>query len=162
MSNRPRRSRSCAHCGRRFVVNPRVGKRHRFCSHPACARASRRVAQQKWLKHWLEQSGGEPYFSGETNAENVRAWRARHPQYWKRTDGRKRRPRAALRLTGRLKSAMTCVALQDTIAPRLALEIGIISRLSGATLQDAIAGEIRATMLRGYAILHGKRFPRAQ
>ena len=48
---------------------------------------------------------------------------------------------------------MRYVALQDTIDTRLALEIGIISQLTGAALQDTIAKEIRRLMLRGYAIL---------
>jgi hypothetical protein len=39
------------------------------------------------------------------------------------------------------------------IDTHLALKIGIISELSGATLQDTIAKEIRRLMLRGYAIL---------
>ncbi len=43
------------------------------------------------------------------------------------------------------------------IDTHLALTIGIISDLTGATLQDTIAKEIRRLMLRGYAIL--RRIP---
>lgn len=144
--------RSCAHCGRQFVVDPRVGKRHRFCSRPECVRASRRTAQQKWLR----KNGGNSYFAGKENLEKVRAWRKHHPQYWKRTSRRKGARSAAFRLSKSLQAALRCVALQDVIEPRLALEIGIIARLSGAALQDTIASEISATMLRGYAILNAR------
>lgn len=153
--HRPKSKRPCAHCGEQFVVNPRLGKRHRFCSRSACAQASRRAAQQKWLK----KNGGNSYFAGKKSVEKVRAWRERHPGYWKRTNRHQGRQPGAFRLTRKLKAALRNVALQDVIDTRLALEIGIISRLSGVALQDAIAREIRATMLRGNAILRGQRIP---
>jgi hypothetical protein len=148
--------RLCAHCGRPFVINPRRGKLHRFCTRPACAQVSRQVAQQNWLK----KNGGKSYFLSKNSVENVRAWRKAHPQYWKRTGRRQRTQPAGFRLTRNLKAALRCVALQDVIDTRLALEIGIISRLSGAALQDEIASEILACILRGNAILRGQRSPR--
>jgi hypothetical protein len=154
--------RRCAHCGRQFVVNPRAGKRHRCCSRTKCVQARQEAAQKKWLKKWRKENGGESYFSGEKSLENARAWRARNPQYWKRTRRHKGAWSGAFRLTRKLKAVLRSVALQDAIDTRLALEIGIISRLSGVALQDAIAREIRATMLRGYAILRGQRIPRAR
>jgi len=42
------------------------------------------------------------------------------------------------------------------IDTHLALKIGIISHLSGATLQDTIAKEMRRLTLLGHAILRGK------
>lgn len=42
------------------------------------------------------------------------------------------------------------------IDARLALEIGIISEISGAALQDTIAKEIDRLTMRGYAILRGE------
>lgn len=156
--DRAKSRRRCAHCGRSFMINPRLGKRHRFCSRPVCARASRRTAQQKWLK----RSGGKNHFCGWENVTRVREWRQRHPQYWKRTHRHKGTRSGKFRLTRKLAAVLRSGALQDTIDTRLALEIGMISRLSGVALQDAIAREIRATMLRGYAILRGQRIPRAR
>jgi hypothetical protein len=92
----------------------------------------------------------------------MRAWRKRHPQYWKRTRRHKGVRSGVFRLTRKLKGALRYIALQDTIDKRLALEIGIISRLSGAALQDTIAREMHATMLLGYAILRGQPIPRAR
>lgn len=118
-------TRRCAHCGQRFLVNPRLGARHRFCSKPVCSRASRICAQKKWLR----KNGGKGYFTSEDvwpkNRERVRRWRARNPQY--------RRQRRALiaaldrRITvsGALAAKMRYVALQDTIDTRFALKIAL-------------------------------------
>ncbi len=149
--------RRCAHCRRPFVVNPRVGKLHRYCSRPACAKASRRAAQQKWLK----SNGGKAFYRGKENAQHVRDWRARTPQYWKRP---RRHPGVRFgkfRLTPKLAAVLRSVALQDEIDTVLALQVGTISRLSGTALQDTIAREMRATMLLGRAILRGQRIPGA-
>lgn len=143
------RSRACAHCGQRFVVNPRLGKRHRFCSNLECARASRKAARKKWLK----KNGGQRYFDGSQNIERVQGWRREHPRYWKRIRASTRSRCNGFTLTKELAATLRYVALQDTIDTRLALEIGIISQLSGAALQDTIAKEVRRLMLRGYAIL---------
>ena len=151
-SDHRNQTRCCAHCGQQFAVNPRLGKRHRFCSQPLCAQASRQVAQKKWLR----KNGGKIYFSGQENTDRVRNWRDRHPRYWKRKHRCEDVGKAAFKLTKTLAAILRYVALQDTIDTRLALEIGIISELSGAALQDTIAKEIRRLMLRGYAILRRK------
>lgn len=151
-------SRLCAHCGHPFAVDPRPGKRHHFCSRLACARASRRATQKKWRNG---AGKGNPA-DGWIDIERVREWRKRHPQYWKRVRRSGRQQLAAFRLTRSLAAALKGLALQDTIDTRLALEIGIISRLSGAALQDTIAKEIRATILRGNAILRGQRISGAR
>jgi hypothetical protein len=146
-------TRRCAHCGHRFPINPRVGSRHRYCANPACARVSRATARRRWLK----KNGGKKYFEGHENTERVRTWRDQHPKYWRR-DGRVQRSRRKkFGLSKSLSAALRYVALQDMIDTHLALKIGIISELTGATLQDTIAKEIRRLMLRGYAIL--RRIP---
>ena len=148
--HRPRnRSRACAHCGQRFVFNPRLGPLHRFCTLPKCAKASRCAARKRWLK----KNGGKAYYLGGHNNDRVRAWRRRHPRYWKNCMQSKYSRRPDFALSKKLAEVLGYVALQDTIDTRLALEIGIISQLSGVALQDTIATEIRRLMLRGYAIL---------
>jgi len=148
-----KQTRPCAHCGHRFNINPRVGLRHRFCAKPDCTRASRASARKRWLR----KNGGRKYFDGEENTERVRTWRNRHPRYWRRKSRIQRSRRNGFVLTKRLSSVLRYVALQDTIDTHLALKIGIISHVSGATLQDTIAKELRRLMLRGHAILRGKK-----
>ena len=41
--------RNCFYCGRKFVPDPRIGKRHRYCHKPECRRASRATSRANWL-----------------------------------------------------------------------------------------------------------------
>jgi hypothetical protein len=147
----PKQTRRCTNCGRRFPINPRVGKRHRYCSAPACAHASKVAARKRWLR----KNGGRRYFNGNQNTERVRTWREQNPRYWQRDTRVKRSCRTNFKLSKSLGAALRYVALQDMIDTHLALEIGIISQISGTALQDTIAKEIRRLTLRGYAILRG-------
>ena len=69
----------CACCGRRFGVDPRVGRLHRFCARPACAKASHVAAQKKWLRR-------EKLWTNPDNVDVIRMqqWRIDHPGYWRR------------------------------------------------------------------------------
>ena len=147
-----RRTRNCTHCGTSFAVNPRLGKRHRYCSKPECVKASRRAS----VKRWLKRNGGPGYFLGQHAKDRVRDWRRDHPRYWRRAERTKIRAGGRMVVTKQLAAALRYVALQNTIDPHLALGIGIISQLTGGALQNSIAAEIRRLMLRGYAILRGQ------
>jgi hypothetical protein len=151
-NNHAKRTRPCAHCGHRFTINPRVGSRHRFCPKPDCVRASQAAARKRWLR----KNGGRRYFDGKDNTDRVRTWRDNHPRYWRRESRVQRSKHHGFVLNRRLASALRYVALQDLIDTHLALKIGIISAISGSTLQDVIAKELRRLMLRGHAILRGK------
>lgn len=153
MKNPHRKStRCCAHCGQAFTINPRLGRRHRFCAKPACQRVRRALNQRRWLK----RNGGRGYYAGQANADRVRHWRKSHPGYWRRG----RRPvRAQLGAVAskRLAAAVKLVALQNSIDANLALKIGLISEVTGTALQDSIAKHLRELILRGYAILRGRK-----
>ena len=95
--------------------------------------------------------------AGVDNTDRVRTWRDQHPRYWRRKSRIQRSKRNGFVLTKRLSSVLRYVALQDTIDTHLALKIGIISHVSGATLQDTIARELRRLMLRRHAILRGRK-----
>ena len=153
VKNHPRiQTRRCAHCGLRFSINPRVGRRHRYCAKPSCSE----IRKIKARKRWLKKNGGRKYFRGTQNTDRVRTWRKKHPRYWRREGRLQRTRRNDFVLSKSLSSALRYVALQDMIDTHLALKIGIISHLSGATLQDTIAKEIRRLTLLGHAILRGK------
>jgi hypothetical protein len=142
--------RPCAHCGRRFLVNPRAGRRQRFCSEPECRRASHLQADKKWRR----SRKGREYFKGWVNADHVRTWREEHPEYWRRR----------LRLDGLtgdepLASALRELALQDSIDTPLSLVIGLIADRLNLALQDTIAFELRRLMLLGHGILAKFKFP---
>jgi hypothetical protein len=118
-------TRRCAHCGQRFIVNPRLGKRHRFCSQPDCVHASRANARKKWLR----KNGGKAYFVGRQlrpkNLDRVLRWRARNPGYWRRTHLEKLALHPQIALPKKICIAMRNVSLQDTIDTRSALEIAL-------------------------------------
>lgn len=116
-------TRRCAHCSQIFVVNPRLGRRHRFCSKPACTRASRVCAQKKWLR----KNGGKGYFTGKEvrskNLDRVRKWRVRNPRYWDGNDREESGLDRQMPVPGGLAAKMRYVSLQDTIDTRFALKI---------------------------------------
>ena len=147
-----KQSRDCAHCGAPFAINPRVGRRHRYCARPECVRISQAVSRRKWLT----QNGGKTYYLNANAKDRVRTWRQDNPQYWKKKVGGKRAQETEFVVTKKLRAILRDVALQDLIDTNLALKIGIISHLTGTALQDVIAKEIRRLMLRGHAILQGK------
>jgi hypothetical protein len=84
--HRHKKTRCCAHCGQPFIVNPRIGKRHRFCTKPACAEVSHYVANKRWLR----RNGGKAFHRGDEAINRVHNWRETHPRYWKRTRQTKR------------------------------------------------------------------------
>jgi hypothetical protein len=144
--------RRCAHCGRRFLVNPRLGRRQRFCSEPECAYVSHLKSQKKWRRG----PKGREYFKGSVNANGVRAWRKNHPDYW-----RKYGRLSGLAIDEPLAAALRELALQDSIDTHLALLVGLIAEVSNLALQDSIAIEIRRLMLRGHGILAKSISPEA-
>ena len=82
-------------------------------------------AQKKWLK----KNGGKTYFTDELvrpkNLERVHSWRARNPEYWRRKRAQKLPLFPKIKLPKKLAAKIRCVALQDTIDTRFALEIAI-------------------------------------
>jgi hypothetical protein len=126
--HRHKKTRRCAHCGQPFIVNPRVGKRHRFCTKPACAEASRNLARKKWLRN----NGGREYYDLSDRVDRVRTWRKKNPKYWRRHTRVRRRQRNDYVLSKRLAAALRYVALQDMIDTHLALKIGMISEPAAA------------------------------
>ena len=64
----------CLHCRKFFVPNYRNRGRQKYCSSPACRRASKQLSQRRWLS----QPGNQDYFSGPENVKRVQQWRAEH------------------------------------------------------------------------------------
>jgi hypothetical protein len=139
---KPHTVRTCVHCGDRFVVNPRLGVRHRYCRKPDCVRASRRQAQRKWRR----SAKGHDYFRGAANVLHVRAWRRVHPDY------AKRRHRVLNCLHPKLAAVLRELALQDSI-DSFALLLGLVADRTNLPLQDSIARELRRLILVGHGLL---------
>jgi hypothetical protein len=57
-----RRRRKCRHCGELFHPDPRNQYHQKYCSEPACRRASKTASQKRWLakSHNLTISADRP------------------------------------------------------------------------------------------------------
>jgi hypothetical protein len=63
----------CAHCGSRFVSNPRI-KNQRYCAKVECQRARKASWQRQKL-------ATDPDYQANKR-DSQRAWRSRNPGYW--------------------------------------------------------------------------------
>lgn len=61
----------CAHCGRYFRPDSRVGQRQKVCSRQPCKRARKKQAQKKW------RSNNPDYFA-QHYRDYVKPWRQKH------------------------------------------------------------------------------------
>ena len=67
--------RKCKHCQTVFAPDPRSARRQRYCSKPACRRASKTASQHRWL----QPPHNRAYFRGPPHVERVRQWRKDNP-----------------------------------------------------------------------------------
>jgi hypothetical protein len=134
--------RKCKCCLKLFRPDPRNRRRQSYCSAPACKAASKTASQARWLA----KPENRDYFGGPLNAARVKAWRARHPGYWRK--GRRDSP--ALQETSMAQPAdftaetgeSARTPLQDVLTAQPAVLIGLIAHIVGTPLQDDI---VRAT-----------------
>lgn len=153
-----KKARACCHCREEFIPDRRNRDRQRYCGRGECRAASKAASQRRWLKK--PQNRG--YFRGRHHTERVRKWRRDHPGYWK---GSPPRPSPAPKEGSStqaldnqpLKASRDLVTgegpLQDLSMPQVLIVVGLISMITGSTLQDDIAELIRRLEDRGRDIL---------
>jgi hypothetical protein len=149
-----KRKRKCVHCKELFTPDPRNRHHQTYCSKPECRKAGKSAAQQKWLL----SGKGKGYFSGKENTIRVRQWRKDHPGYWKRGVSSAETPLQDLLNSQDIenkedKETSAAAALQDFCLLQPALIIGLISSLTGNTLQDDIAQTVRRMIVSGQDII---------
>jgi hypothetical protein len=152
-----RRTCKCVHCGELFEADLRNLGRQKCCGKSAC-RAVLKAARQR---RWLERPENREYFRGAVHVERVRAWRARHPGYWRRTASP---PADALQDAHTLQGAdpardsdpLAAAALQDVLRLQGPVLIGLIAHLADTTLQEDIAAAGRQLLQLGQDILGGR------
>jgi hypothetical protein len=152
-----RRTYKCVHCGELFEADVRNLGRQKCCGKSAC-RAALKAARQR---RWLERPENRAYFRGAVHVERVRAWRARHPGYWRRTvspaaaalqDAHARQVHDSATDSGTLPAA----ALQDVLRLQGPVLIGLIAHLTDTTLQEDIAAAGKQLLQLGQDILGGR------
>ena len=147
--------KKCRHCRRLFVPDARNKGRQRYCSQPACQKASKNASQ----KRWLAKPENKNYFRNPAHVLRVQEWRKQNPGYWQR--GRPK-PKNALQeaLNGqpventgdKVKNA--ACALQDSLIMQPAVLIGLIANITGQALQDDMVRTVLGLQQLGSDILH--------
>jgi len=154
MSRSPTR-RKCRHCSRFFLPDPRAADRQRYCSDPECQQASKLASQRRWLS----KNGNGDYFRGPRAVERVQAWRKLHPGYWRRPTPSSRKGQAADNQSANPGHSSCNVprglprTLQEESLTQDPAFVGLISMVTGSTLQEEIASTARQLLLRGRNIL---------
>lgn len=130
--------RICLCCKEIFTPNPHAPWA-RYCSQPACRRASKKASQERWLN----KPENRNYFCGQDHVNRVREWRKVHPGYWRRKKGRKG--------GGPLQDS---VALQDLVhSPSVAVLLGFLGDRTGSALQETVVKTFWKMHARGQAIM---------
>lgn len=150
--------RKCRHCNQFFRPDYRNAHHQRHCNNPECRRVSKAASQQRWL----HRSGNQDYFHGPQHVRRVQEWRKAHPGYWKRQNemsGNGQTPAGQALNPGQSSCNVPSSPLRTLQDYSLAQEpgfIGLISMLTGSTLQEDIAATVDRVLNRGQSILrHG-------
>lgn len=153
--SRPPTRRKCRCCSKFFIPDPRTADRQRYCSMPACQQASKAFSQRRWLS----KNGNGDHFRGAEEVRRVQQWRKNHPGYWKRRNPSSQGTQAVDgQITNPDQSSCNVPrglpgTLQDYCLARDPAFIGLLSMVTGATLQEDIAQTARQLDLRGRNIL---------
>jgi hypothetical protein len=147
--------RKCRCCKVSFIPDRRNSGRQLFCPAPGCRQASKAASQRRWLN----KIENRKYFRDPSNVERVRAWRKAHPGYWQQSKTASKPPQPAQ--TQPVNSGTRSCnaperdlnALQDFVLIQDPAFVGLISLVTGSTLQEDIAAVGRNLLLQGRNIL---------
>ena len=147
-------NRKCRHCKELYRPDRRNLHHQRFCSEPACRKRSKAESQRRWQQKPQNQN----YFRGRENCERVGHWRSRHPGYWRKKKSAPAGPlqdvcTSQVAQNQPLAGADVPSALQDVFVMQPAVLVGLISTMTGSTLQEDIALTTRALFAKGQDIL---------
>src|SRR5271154_6603004 len=145
--------RKCKCCLKLIRPDPRNRRHQCYCSALACRAASKAASQARWLAKPENQS----YFHGPVNVDRVRAWRSRHPGYWRKS----RRVGIALQDVSMAQPIGSATKtdhvagspLQEFLTAQPAVLIGLIAHMVGTPLQDDIVRTTGRLLRLGQDIL---------
>jgi len=157
----PIEQRQCLHCHRLFTPNARNVNRQKFCSAPACKKASKTESQRRW------SSNNPDYFKGIANVSRVQEWRRTHPNS-PRAGGRKSAlqdgfpanpsepkgiPSSPVEISP--PQQVSLYALQDSVLNQHLVLIGIIAHFGAIVLQEDIDKATRYLSQLGQNVING-------
>jgi hypothetical protein len=144
----------CLNCGELYIPDYRSRERQRYCVRPQCRTASKAISQKRWQ---AKPENGN-YFRSPENTDRVKEWRKEHPGYWRR----KKSPRGSTlqddcsaQATGiqEVKPQNSPFALQEACLMQPAVLVGLISVLTGSTLQDDIGADTNGARIRRVRVI---------
>jgi hypothetical protein len=149
------RKRKCQHCHVFFPPDPRNARNQKYCTKPACRKASKAASQ----KRWLQKEENRDHFRGPDNVLRVQEWRKANPGYWRRKASKSKHAlQDPLSEKNKQKQSVTDnfvpSALQDVLSAQHSVLIGLIAQLTGTALQDHIALTARRLQQLGDDILN--------
>jgi hypothetical protein len=153
--SRPQTRRKCRCCSKFFIPDPRTQDRQHYCSQPACRQASKSSSQRRWLS----KNGNGDLFRGALEVRRVQLWRKSHPGYWRKKNPSSQGPQGVDGQTATPDHSSRNVpralpgTLQDYCLAQDPAFVGLISMVTGSTLQEDIAATARQLLLRGRNIL---------
>ena len=156
--------RKCLCCGEFFDLDHRNRGRQKFCSAPACRRASKASSQAAWLT----KPHNAAYFRDPVHVARVQAWRAAHPGYGRAQSARAAPLQDSLitqvadlieESPNRGETAVSIAdsALQDLLNASSPLLAGLIAHLFEVTLQEDIAATTRRLIQLGHDVINRSR-----
>jgi|SaaInlStandDraft_3_1057020.scaffolds.fasta_scaffold64187_1 hypothetical protein len=147
--------RKCLCCRDWFWPDYRNRKRQKYCAKTECRKASKTASQ----KRWISKPGNQNYFKGALNVQRVQAWRNENPGYWRKKSALQdvcdlELIRNKEKNTNQVSpQAQNPLPLQDSWIMQDPGIIGLISMITGSTLQDIIEKNARHCIQLGLDIV---------
>lgn len=147
--------RKCQVCKEYYFPDFRNVRHQKTCSKRECRKARRAASQHKWSR----KPENRDYWKGPHHVKRVQNWRKQNPGYGAKTKPRK--PPSSLQddcfpeLAHNKEDTSLIMnpPLQDLLIEQHALIVGLISLISGSTLQDDIGQQTREILQRGQDVL---------
>jgi hypothetical protein len=117
----------------------------------------RKESKAQSQRRWLHRPENQNYFRGPENSQRVKDWRKHHPGYW-----RKKTPvqvalqedcQEQLPPNEGVSSEKRSAALQEVFLMQPAVVVGLISMMTGHSLQEDIVATARVLLRKGRDIL---------
>ena len=146
--------RKCLCCKEFYRPDHRNLRHQRYCAKPACRKESKAQSQ----RHWQQRPENQNYFRGPENSRRVKEWRKRNPGYWHKSETPVQVPlqevcQEQVAPNEEVSSEKTSDTLQEVLLMQPAVVVGLISMMTGNSLQEDIAATARVLIRKGQDIL---------
>ena len=161
------RSRICLCCEEAFEADRRNARHQKYCTKPACRKASKAASQCLWIA----KPENRNYHSGPDAVMRVRDWQNAHPEFRERQKAKRAdalqdhchaqvlestQESAIAPIPAEISVAPVSPALQDFISTQPLVFVGLIAHFFNLTLQDDIANTARSLQKLGEDIANGR------